>query len=912
MPKDQPGEVRTVPTTCYQCVAGPEVLNVRIEDGVATEVSPHHELAPYHPGDGKVCVKAYGLVQKTYNPNRITTPMKRTNPEKGRDQDPGFVPISWDEALDTVAGKLKEARAKGVLDESGYPRIATSFGGGTSVSYLGTFPAFLAAWGPADFSLGSGQGVKCTHSEHLYGEYWHRGFTVAPDTPICNYVVSFGDNVEAAGGVCGVKRHADARVRGMIRVQIEPHMSVTGACSDEWVPIKTKTDPAFMFAMIQVMLHENARERLDIHFLKHHTSSPYLVAPGGFFMRDPESKKPLMWDLNTGTIQPFDAPGLDPALDGEFCVSGIELGADEDRWEHKDVACKPSFAMLGDHVKDYTPEWASEICDVPAHVIRRVANEFLDHACIGQTIEIDGEMLPFRPVAVNLGKTVNNGWGGYESCWGRTLLATLVGALEVPGGTLGTTVRVNKSARNRNQSVEPGEDGFMYQPTNPTDKENWSTQPDQRHAGSTLVPLVGNSAWSPALGPTHLGWMTQADGELEHLPKMTVPDVWITYRTNPVISFWQTEKVAKVAASFPFTVSFAYTRDETNHMADILLPECTDLESLQLLRCGGTKFVEAFWDYQGFMLRQPMVDPPGEVRDITWITTELAKRVGLLKEYNSFINKGATNVPFRTNNYDFTLDEDVAHSPEEIWDAACRAASAEVTEGAETDGLDYYREHGFRVSEFPRKDWYLFATMREQGLRFELPYQEKLLRIGTELGNRLHEKNITWWDKQLSEYQAMPAWHDIPGIWERAYESSFKIDIDDYPFWVLTSRSMQYSWGANVGVQMIKEVAGNVAGHGGVIMNTGRAQEMGIEEGDLVEIRSPVGETQGHAVLRQGIRPDTLLMIGQFDHWVTPLAKDFKLPSINSLIPMLMETTDNTGSGADLARVSVKRIGGAS
>ena len=30
-------------------------------------------------------------------------------------------------------------------------------------------------------------------------------------------------------------------------------------------------------------------------------------------------------------------------------------------------------------------------------------------------------------------------------------------------------------------------------------------------------------------------------------------------------------------------------------------------------------------------------------------------------------------------------------------------------------------------------------------------------------------------------------------------------------------------------------------------------------------------------MLREGIRPDTLLMIGQFDHWATPFAKDFRL-----------------------------------
>ena len=86
---------------------------------------------------------------------------------------------------------------------------------------------------------------------------------------------------------------------------------------------------------------------------------------------------------------------------------------------------------------------------MPAAIIRQVANEYLDNACVGETIEIDGKALPFRPVAVALGKTVNNGWGGFECCWARTMLALLVGALEVPGGTLGTTTRLNKPIRNR-------------------------------------------------------------------------------------------------------------------------------------------------------------------------------------------------------------------------------------------------------------------------------------------------------------------------------------------------------------------------------------------------------------------------------------------------------------------------------
>ncbi|MDE0175734.1 MAG: molybdopterin-dependent oxidoreductase, partial [Defluviicoccus sp.] len=183
-------ERKKVPVYCYQCVAGPDLLKVEVEDGIATRIESNYDIADRHPGGGRVCVKAYGLIQKTYNPNRVARPMKRTNPKKGRDEDPGFVPVSWDEALDIVAAKMREIREAGAVDEQGLPRLATSFGGGgTPTQYMGTFPAFMSAWGPIDQGFGGGQGVKCYHSEHLYGELWHRAFIVSPDTPYTNYVI---------------------------------------------------------------------------------------------------------------------------------------------------------------------------------------------------------------------------------------------------------------------------------------------------------------------------------------------------------------------------------------------------------------------------------------------------------------------------------------------------------------------------------------------------------------------------------------------------------------------------------------------------------------------------------------------------------------------------------------------------
>ena len=905
-----PNDHRRIATYCYQCVNGPDLLTVEVVDGVATKVEPNFGARDVHPAQGKVCVKAYGLVQKIYNPHRLLRPMKRTNPRKGRDEDPGWAPISWDEALDTVAAKLNDIRSRGLVDGDGYPRVAFSTGGaGTPLMYMGTFPAFLAAWGPVDRSLGAGGTVKCTHAQHMYGELWHRAFTACADTPHCQYLVSLGTNIEVAGGVMGVRRQADARVRGSRRVQIEPHLSVTGACSEEWVPIRPKTDSAFLYAMLHVLLHEHRIDELDVAFLGRYTGSPYLVGPHGYFLRHPDTRKPLVWDKTSGRAVPHDTAGADLALTGEFTVSAVEIGADGESWNHEAVAATTAFAKLVQHVAGSTPEWAATVCDVPAATIRRIANEFLSQARIGETIEIEGRVLPYRPVAVTLGRSVNSGWGAYECVWARTVLQILVGALEVPGGLLGTAVLITGEEHDRIGSVRPGPDGFLDFPMNPTNKEQWVANPDVRHAHQSLLPLVGNGRFSQALGSSTLAWMRLQGRAAESWPRPKPPDLWFVYRCNPAISFSETDRLAETFVSFPFTVSFAYTLDETNHYADLLLPEAMDMESTQLVRIGGTHFQENFWNHQGWALRQPVVAPCGETREFTELATQLAQRTGLLADYNRMLNAGAAGLPLKSASHDFSLDESRAHSTDEVWDAVCRAASAEVTDGAAQDGLAWFKEHALRVRPFPVLNWYLFPRMLDLGLRFELPYQERIFRTGQQLSSRLHEQGIRWWDRQADDYHALPEWKDVGQLWDDVYRESLAVDPAKYPFWLITARSMQYAWGANVSIQMIREVARNVAGHDGIIINSGRAREMGIADGDLIEVSSPICSVRGRALLRQGIRPDTILMLAQFGHWKTPFAKDFGTPSVNRLVPMNMGLMDGGGSSNDAAKVAVTRVG---
>jgi phenylacetyl-CoA:acceptor oxidoreductase len=130
----------------------------------------------------------------------------------------------------------------------------------------------------------------------------------------------------------------------------------------------------------------------------------------------------------------------------------------------------------------------------------------------------------------------------------------------------------------------------------------------------------------------------------------------------------------------------------------------------------------------------------------------------------------------------------------------------------------------------------------------------------------------------------------------------------EFPLWLISTKSMQYASGNNVSIQLMDEVSQNVRGHGRILINTRTAATLGLEQDDWVELRSPIAKTRGRVAISEGVRPDTLVVPGQFGHWATPFAKDLKFPSLNKLAPMSLDLTDSTGSGADMVRVSVTRL----
>ena len=100
-----------VRTCCNMCFNNCSI-KAHVVDGVVVELTGD----PDSPiGNGHICGKGASGIMQLYDPNRISKPMKRTNPEKGIGIDPGWEEITWDEALDLMDEKLSAAVAE-------YPR----------------------------------------------------------------------------------------------------------------------------------------------------------------------------------------------------------------------------------------------------------------------------------------------------------------------------------------------------------------------------------------------------------------------------------------------------------------------------------------------------------------------------------------------------------------------------------------------------------------------------------------------------------------------------------------------------------------------------------------------------------------------------------------------------------------------
>ncbi len=852
-----PREDVWIPSLCEsQCADAPCLLMVHCVNGVAVGIKPNTEIPGYEQNtknQGRLCPKSFGLIQKLYNPHRLKGPMKRTNPEKGRGIDPKWASITWDEALDIVAEKLKKVRAEDSL------KLAE--GGGIGSLRQAGWRRFFEVFGPTQ-ELYGGRSTRCDQNEHAFANRIHGAFQCEPDMDYVNYLLLFGSNTSASGGTPEGVLFANARDRGIKIVAIDPVFSPTAAKADEWVPIRPCTDLAFLLAMINVILHELGT--YDKESLRELTNSPYLVQANGYFLRDKATDKVLVWDLAEGKARPYDnADSKNLALEGTYTVAG--------------VTAKPALQMLKEHVIGYTPEWAASITDIPAATIRRITKEFVDNARIGSTINVGGMTLPYRPAATKLGRGLTGVMRGYQTVLANHVLAALIGSMEVPGGHMGGSTFGTKGVTKNgvywklyglNAGIIPGKDGMREVRQYP-----FIWPPISYGAMETLCPFSDYfpHARSPYKDPDefhfqmdHLNWRNLIYPP-KNLPVPPPPEVWIRYRTNPLLAIGEPSFIMEVMKKIPFIVSISYIFDEVTDFADILLPERVELERYM------TYFgIRSACHKKYFMLAlgQPVVQPVDNM-DVNDILTELADRIGMLDEYNMAMSQqmGLTD-PYK-------LEKGKKYTWEDISDRACKS----YTNG--TYDLAWFMKNGALVRPTSVDEQYdIHLGMQAQKLRYPIPYMEMVKRGGEELARNLKEKGVDWWPTE--EYTALPTY----------FPSKLEEIPPEYDFYVTTCRPIMYSYGQNVGLPWTIELGELLPDQTHIMMNAGAARARRIDAGDEICVASAGGKVKGKDVLREGIRPDTLLIAGQFGQWSMPIAKDTGRVTLSALLPLSPEWTD--------------------
>src|ERR1700761_7738458 len=228
-------------------------LLVTVEDGVATEVKGD----PDHPTTaGVLCTKVARYTERTYHADRLLHPLRRIG-KKGEGQ---FERISWDEALDTIAARLKPIAARA-------PEAILPY------SYCGT--------------MGLLQG------EAMSSRFFHKIGASLLDRTICamagftGYKYTVGGSIRTdleqfqnakllliwggnpiASNLHFWTRAQEAKRRGAKLIAIDPYRSLTAEKCHQHIALLPGTDAALALGMRKGLI---TKDLLDHAYIAEHT-----------------------------------------------------------------------------------------------------------------------------------------------------------------------------------------------------------------------------------------------------------------------------------------------------------------------------------------------------------------------------------------------------------------------------------------------------------------------------------------------------------------------------------------------------------------------------------------------------------------------------------------------------------------
>src|SRR6059036_283223 len=198
---------------------------------------------------GGLCVKLAHYEKRTYNAERLLYPMKRA----GRKGEGKFIRISWDEALQTIAARLKviaKENPESILPYSYAGTMGLLQGGSMDRRFFHRLGASLL-----DRTICSTAG--------MFGMRYTVGASVGtnPETvDQAKYILIWGSNI-ITSNIHLWRYILKARSRGAKIVTIDPLRTKTGDQSDEHIPIMPGTDGALALAMMHVIIRDGLHDQ---------------------------------------------------------------------------------------------------------------------------------------------------------------------------------------------------------------------------------------------------------------------------------------------------------------------------------------------------------------------------------------------------------------------------------------------------------------------------------------------------------------------------------------------------------------------------------------------------------------------------------------------------------------------------
>jgi trimethylamine-N-oxide reductase (cytochrome c) len=235
----------------------------------------------------KACISSYTLTEKAkvYSKDRILYPMKRADFDPAGARRPGnrgksgYVRISWDEALDLVAGEMKRIREKYGL-EAITSRASSHHNWGNIGYRTNTWHRFFNTIGYTEMydNPDSWEGWHWG-ATHAYGFYWRLGLVEPYDMledalKNTELIIHWGNDPDTTRGNYGGNEAANWRLwlkkLGVKQIFIDPFLNYTGNIfADKWLAPRPGTDSALALAIAYIWIKEGTYDQkyLDTHTL---------------------------------------------------------------------------------------------------------------------------------------------------------------------------------------------------------------------------------------------------------------------------------------------------------------------------------------------------------------------------------------------------------------------------------------------------------------------------------------------------------------------------------------------------------------------------------------------------------------------------------------------------------------------